>query len=559
MCATLVDQWVRDGLRHAMVAPGSRSTPMALAIAARDELSLDVFHDERSAAFAALGCAASSGVPALVLCTSGTAATHLHGAVVEAHLSRVPMIVVTADRPPELRDVGAAQTIDQTKLFGAAVRWYHDPGVAAHEASHTWRALARNSFDRSLGGDAGPVHLNLPFREPLVAEPDELPDAYLGAREAVPAVLPAVAGTVLRALDAARGVIIAGRGVDDVDAVMEFAARRGWPVLADPRSGCRGAHGAVAAFDGILREPHFAAMHRPEVVLHLGEPPASKVTAQWLAALEVPQVRLTVGEAVIDPSHRITHRMVGPVGQICRSLAGREWSTRPDEAWATEWTAASMAAEAALEAVLEGPDDRTIGWSGLSEPAVARAVSRLDRTVVVASSMPVRDVEWFGAARQQASVWSNRGANGIDGTVATAIGIARAEGRPVVVLLGDVALLHDASSLTALARRDVEVKIVVVDNDGGGIFSFLPQASSLDVSRFEQLFGTPHGTDLELLAASHRLRSVTVDSLTELDGELARPGSACIRVPSDRTANLEVHASLQRAVVDAVAALAADR
>ena len=215
MCATLVDQWVRDGVRHAVVAPGSRSTPMALALAARAELRLDVFHDERSASFAALGSALATGVPVVLLCTSGTAATHFHGAVAEAHLSHVPMLVLTADRPPELRDVGAPQTIDQTKLYGDAVRWFHDPGVPALAAAHTWRSLARHAFERTLGASAGPVHLNLPFREPLVGETGELPESTLG-----PVVVPVPAlslGSLTASLERERGVIVAGRGVEHPD------------------------------------------------------------------------------------------------------------------------------------------------------------------------------------------------------------------------------------------------------------------------------------------------------------------------------------------------------
>lgn len=558
MCATLVDQWIRDGVRHAMVSPGSRSTPMALAMAARHELSLDVFHDERSAGFAALGSAAATGRPALVLCTSGTAATHLHGAVVEAHLSALPMIVLTADRPPELRDVGAPQTIDQTKLYGSVVRWFHDPGVASDEVSGTWRSLARHAYEVSLGINAGPVHLNLPFREPLVADADELPDPVLGEPSGSsldgPMTLPS---SVAACLDRSRGVIIAGRGVDDPSAVMDWAAARGWPVLADPRSGCRGLGGSISAFDGILRDPHFVATHRPEVVLHLGEPPASKVTAQWLAQLDVPQVRVMPTVGVVDPSHVVTHRIVGRIGAVCASAPLLSTNADVDPDWCREWRAAAAAAEAAIEAAIESELASPSGGfvSGLSEPCVARVVSETPGVSVVASSMPIRDVEWFGAAGQRSRVWSNRGANGIDGTVATAIGLARAIAEPVTVLLGDVALLHDASSLTGLAGRDVDVRLVVVDNDGGGIFSFLPQAGVLENERFEQLFGTPHGTDIEGLARAHGIRAVTVRSRVELGEELGRPGPSCIRVVSDRPSNVRVHAALHDAIVEAVSSL----
>ena len=538
MCATFVDQWVRDGVRHAVVAPGSRSTPMALALAARAELRLDVFHDERSAAFAALGSALATGMPVVLLCTSGTAATHFHGAVAEAHLSHVPMLVLTADRPPELRDVGAPQTIDQTKLYGDAVRWFHDPGVPALAAAHTWRSLARHAFERTLGASAGPVHLNLPFREPLVGETGELPESTLG-----PVVVPVPAlslGSLTASLERERGVIVAGRGVDDPAAVAALSAATGWPVLADPRSGCRGIAGAVAAFDALLRHEEFAASHVPEVVVHLGEPPASKVLSQWLALAGGVQVRVQARDTFTDPSHVVTHRITAPVGEFCRRVAG-EVRGSVDRSWFEQWTSLAAQADEVIAGELVGQP--------LIEPTVARILSEQPHRLVVASSMPVRDVEWFGAAAQRATVYSNRGANGIDGTVATAAGIASATGEPVMVLLGDVALLHDASSLTALADRGVDVRIVVVDNDGGGIFSFLPQAASLPTARFEQLFGTPHGTDLLALAAAHRLPAATVTTAADLQAWIDRPGPWLVRVPSTRDANVAEHRRLNDAVV----------
>ncbi|MEX0848519.1 MAG: 2-succinyl-5-enolpyruvyl-6-hydroxy-3-cyclohexene-1-carboxylic-acid synthase [Ilumatobacteraceae bacterium] len=542
-CAALVDQWIRDGVRHALIAPGSRSTPMALAIAARAELRVDVFHDERSASFAALGSAAVSGMPALLLCTSGTAATHFHGAVVEAHLSGLPMLVLTADRPPELRDVGAPQTIDQTKLFGNAVRWFHDPGVPGPEAAGTWRALARHALEATLGIHAGPVHLNLPLREPLVGEPLPLPAPLLGSRAAESAAA-LVPEDWVPILSTARGLIVAGRGTDDPAAVEALSVATGWPVLADPRSGCRGSAVAIAAFDGILRLASFADAHVPDVVVHLGEPPASKVAAQWLAASGAVQVRVSPRAGVIDPSHTITHRFVGVVSSFCTSLAA-SLSIAVDPAWGSAWTVAGSAADAAVGAAVESSVE-------LDEPAVARVLSEVDGFLVVASSMPVRDLEWFGAADQRATVWSNRGANGIDGTVATAIGIAAATGDAVTVLLGDVALLHDSSSLTALAARDVVVRIVVVDNDGGGIFSFLQQAGVLEAERVEQLFGTPHGTDLIALAQAHGLRAHTVRTADDLRQCLGRPGSQLVRVVSERTANVARHAELHAAITASI-------
>lgn len=546
-CATLVDQWVADGVTHAMVSPGSRSTPMALALAAHPAIRLEVFHDERTAGFAALGAGLATGRPALVLCTSGTAAAHFYGAVLEAHLSGVPMIVLTADRPPELRDVGAPQTIDQTKLFGDAVRWFHDPGVPSDEASHTWRSLARRVVSSSSGVRPGPVHVNLPFREPLVAEPYELPPllpGLVGVHRNSTQLEPVVQVLVGQA----RGVIVAGRGIDEPQAVAALSEATGWPVLADARSGCRGLPCAVAASDAILRHDELAASLRPDVVVHLGEPPASKVLNQWLAAAGGVQVRVTEVDTVIDPAHTITHRVLSPVGVFCHSIVAL-LGAPGDASWAHRWGAVSAAADAALADVFAGA-------AADGEPAVARAVSSFTGHVLVASSMPVRDLEWFGSPDQVATVWANRGANGIDGTVATAIGIAAATDEAVVVLLGDVALLHDASSLTALSGRAVDVRIVVVDNDGGGIFSFLPQAASLPGERFEQLFGTPHHTDLVGLAAAHGLPARTVANTTELRAALYEPGSSLVRVASNRAANVRQHELLHAAVIDAVAPFA---
>jgi 2-succinyl-5-enolpyruvyl-6-hydroxy-3-cyclohexene-1-carboxylate synthase len=555
-CATLVDQWVRDGLTHAFVAPGSRSTPMALALAARRDVRVEVFHDERSAAFAALGAGLVSGVPAAVLCTSGTAATHFHAAVVEAHLSGVPMLVLTADRPPELRDVAAPQTIDQTKLFGSVVRWFHDPGVPDDAALPTCRSLARHAWEATIGARPGPVHLNLPFREPLVGRVFDLPDASLGAVAAVSATTRL--GALSMIVDRERGVIVAGAGVDDPVSVLALSAATGWPVFADARSGCRidpalgGAADAVVvtAFDGVLRHEGFADAHTPEVVLAFGEPPASKVLSQWLAAAGAAgatHVRVTPDERFVDPSHVVTHRVVHEIGALCRRLAGELAHPRPDE-WRSRWRDVSDAADHALAAEVVG--------ATLTEPAVARIVGECGDDVVVASSMPVRDLEWFGPPAGGV-VRSNRGANGIDGTVATAIGVAAASGRTQVVLLGDVALLHDQSSLTALRHRAVDVRIVVVDNDGGGIFSFLPQAASLDAAQFEQVFGTPHGTDLVALAAAHGLPCAVVSTPDELRGAVAESGSRIVvaRVSTDRETNVVEHRRLNDAVVAAIDAL----
>jgi 2-succinyl-5-enolpyruvyl-6-hydroxy-3-cyclohexene-1-carboxylate synthase len=538
-CATLVDEWVHHGVRHAVVAPGSRSTPMALAIAGRDEVAVHIVHDERAAAFVALGLGLR-GIPAVLLCTSGTAAANFHPAVVEAGLSDVPMLVVTADRPPELRDVGAPQTIDQTGLYGRSVRWFHDPGVADPAAIGSWRSLARRAVAATANG---PVHLNLPFREPFLGEPGELP-----ARTSVPrppASAPAVAVDDLSDLvRAERGLILAGgRSGVGADDVALLAKATGWPLLADPLSGCRHLAGAVTAFDALLRAEPFATAQRPEVVVRIGRPAASKVLATWIADSGATVVQIG-GPGVIDPDHRAA---VNLPASAAAALAGLASPVAERPGWARAWQLAGERAEQAIDAVLAAE-------TALTEPGVARAVATAvpdGGQLVVASSMPVRDLEWFGGPA--AAAHANRGANGIDGVVSTALGVALG-GATAVALVGDIAFLHDAGALTALVGRAADLRIVVVDNDGGGIFSFLPQASELPGDRFEQLFGTPHGTDVVAVARGHGIAADTVATAAELRSRLALPGPAVTRVATDRIANVATHAALNRAVAAALAA-----
>ena len=568
-CATLVDEWIQLGVRHAVIAPGSRSTPLAIALTARTELTVEVFHDERSASFAALGIGLSTGIPAVLLCTSGTASAHFHAAVIEAHLSAVPMLVCTADRPPELRDVGAAQTIDQTKLYGDVVRWFHDPGVAASAAADTWRSTAAHALASTIGVWPGPVHLNLSFREPLIGSPARLPPrrhrgrASLGAAPA-----PDLADLCeLGELVAGRsGVIVAGRGCGDPFAVAELAAALGWPVLADVRSGLRtgvAAHTrvSVTAFDDILRSTHFTAAHRPTVVLRLGEPPASKVLGQWLSRLDAVQVHVSALPTWTDPDGHIDRHLTADVTAVCTALADTalaDTGSAAPAAWLEAWLAAEETAQRAIDMALASAATGSIAGSRseLVEPAVARTLGRsvpAGSNLVVSSSMPIRDVEWYANCVGDATVFANRGANGIDGVVATAAGIALGTGTPTFLLIGDVALLHDSSSLTALVGRPIDLRIVLVDNDGGGIFSFLPQAESLAADRFETLFGTPHGVDLAALAAAHALPVAEPTTVAELVAALGEVGTRLVLIRSDRARNVAVHDEIHRFVAEALA------
>ena len=517
---------------------------MALALVSCPDIQMHVFHDERSASFAALGVALATGVPAALLCTSGTAATHFHAAVVEAHQSGVPMVVLTADRPPELHGVGAPQTIEQTDLYGVAARWFHDPGVPVDDQRSTWRSIASDAWTHAVGDRPGPVHLNLPFREPLVGQIGALPDA-------APIELrspPLVEVTDLLALVAtSRGLIVAGNGVDDPRLVQELANATGWPIVADPLSGCQMLESAVARFDALLRHPEFGKVHRPAVVLQLGMPPASKVFAQWLAASEAKHVAVSPVGLVSDPNLVGSQQVHASIGALCSSLAAEVTQPR-DPGWVDQWIGADRVARQVLDNALAS--ERT-----LSEPGVARAVTTgipAGGHLVVASSMPIRDVEWFGTPRSDITVHSNRGANGIDGVVATAIGVAIGSGAATTVLLGDVAFCHDMSSLTALHARGLHLTIVVTDNDGGAIFSFLPQATTLPADVFEQVFGTPHGTDIVEVARAFGLRSYTAETADELGAAFDESDTCVVRVASNRKDNVDAHAELNDAVVAAL-------
>ena len=526
--ATLVDEWVRAGVTDAVVAPGSRSAPLALALATHPGVRVEVLLDERSAGFFALGRGLATGRPAVVVTTSGTAAVELHPAVVEAAHARVPLLAVTADRPPELHGVGAPQTIDQAGLFGAAPVWSADPGVARAATAYTWRSLGARAAAEAL---AGPVHLNLPFVEPLVGEAGPLPAARSGGRpwHEVRAAAPQ------REFDLRghrRGVVVAGRGARGVEA---FAAA-GWPVLADPLSGWRvPATTTVAAFDALLRHRRFAAGREPDVIVRLGAPPASKALAAWLATQTCEQ--LAVG-GWLDPDRTATTVVAG---RACFRLE------LPDPHWTTGWAKAEAAAQDAIDEVLADHTEPT-------EPDVARQVAAClpsGSKLFVSSSMPVRDVEWFARPRTGLRVLANRGASGIDGVTSTALGAGA-----TAALVGDLAYLHDLGGLLAAARRDADCALVVVDNDGGGIFSFLPQAAALATERFEWLFGTPHGLDLGAITRACGLPvdepSAAVDVGPAVVAAVAAGGVRVVLVRTERATNVAVHAELQAAVAAAL-------
>jgi 2-succinyl-5-enolpyruvyl-6-hydroxy-3-cyclohexene-1-carboxylate synthase len=616
-CAVLCDEWVRAGVTDAVVAPGSRSTPMVAALDAEDRIRVTVVLDERSAGFTALGMGLATGRPAVVVTTSGTASVELHPAVVEAAQALVPMIAVTTDRPPELHHVGAPQTVEQGGLFGGSPRWSVDPGVPEAESAPSWRSLAARSVAEATGSPAGPgpVHINLPFREPLLghaagfAAPEGRPGDAPWHRARPAGTGRPDAGIVDLLVSAAgrRGLIVAGHGAarpgsgasggeggaGGADAVTRLAAVLGWPVIADPRSACRvPSPWVVSAADALLRIPDFAA-ERPDVVLRLGAPPASKVLSQWLAALpaDVPQVLADPWGRWADPERTAALLARADGADLLAALAGavpdgtaagvpgaRAAATLgpapaptgpapgPAEVAPGGWTARWMVAEAAARRAIDGLLAAGAPLE-LSEPAVAQSVvaaaAAHGGTVLASSSMPVRDVEWY-APPSSARVLANRGANGIDGVVSTALGVAAAgPDRPVVALVGDLAFLYDAGAMLWAGTRPGSLTIVVVDNDGGGIFSFLPQAKALPGPRFERYWGTPHGLDLTSLAGAYGVPAERAATRRDLERVLAAgvgaPGVRVVVVPSGRADNVAAHDRIHAAVTEAVTAAGSGR
>ena len=554
-CATLVDEWVRLGVAHAVVSPGSRSTPMAIALASNSKIALHVFHDERSASFAALGIGLQSGSPAVLLCTSGTAAAQFFAAVIEANYAHVPLLVCTADRPPELQGVGAPQTINQTNLYGTFVRKFIDVGLADDAKSSKWRTIARDAFSATVGVNRGPCHVNLPFREPLVGVAGSLPvaDSHSPVRMSADVATASERKKLSLALRAERGIIIAGNGIDQPRFILELAAKLKWPVVADPRSNCRVApessHGAMVSScaDVVLRHQPSAESLKPTVVLRIGDPPVSKVVNQWLAQCGAEHIAVTQQPSLVDPDKVVTTHIVGSFNELFMEMS-RGADSRSETEWIGAWKRCEKNARTAL-------DEELSRQTQLTEPLCAVTVSEAiaaGTNLVVSSSMPVRDLEWFAPPRDGVRVLSNRGVNGIDGVVSTAVGVALSSKSPTALLIGDIAMLHDSNGLLNLIRRDAQLKIIVIDNEGGGIFSFLPQAQAMEGDQFEQLFGTPHSVDFAALAKTHGIAFTWVATEGELRRELGNPATAMIGVRTDRSKNVDDHNALYSAVAAAL-------
>ena len=558
----LVDEWARAGVREAVLAPGSRSAPLALALASDDRIRLSVFLDERSASFFALGAAKASGRPVVVLCTSGTAAANFHPAVLEAWHARTPLIVCTADRPPELRDTGAGQAVDQIKLYGAAVRWFAEVGVPEDVpgAGRYWRSVAARSCAGALGPPAGPVHLNLAYREPLIPTGAPLVDAEgrpggapwtSTASRARPPHPHDVADVTALVDGARRGVLVAGWGSGlTAETACRFARAAGWPVLADAVSGVRSGPPAVSTYDPLLRSEDFAASTVPDAVVHVGGPLTNKAATRWLDG--VPRVIVDPDGAWLDPNRSAERRVAADCDLLLQAVAEDICWRGPGAPWLTRWLDVDATARRTLDGLLDSWDEP---FEGRVVRDVAAALPH-GSALVVGSSMPVRDAESFVAPRDGVRWVCNRGVNGIDGFVSTVLGVAAAhDGGPVVGMLGDLTLLHDAGGLLWARDRDLDATLVVLDNEGGGIFSFLPQAGL--PQHFETLFGTPHGLDLLAVAGAYGVPGVRVGAAGEVvpavEEAMSAGGVRLVVVPTDRAANVARHREVWAAVASATA------
>ena len=549
LASAFAEELARSGVSRAVVSPGSRSTPLAVALWRQPGIEVTIAIDERSGSFFALGAAQASGEPVVLLCTSGTAAANFHPAVAEADLSSVPLIVLTADRPPELRDIGAGQTIDQVKLYGSSVRWFSEVGT--HDADDQglihFRSTACRAYAAATGDPRpGPVHLNISWRDPLspVPVPESVTAESVLALEGrgdaplnrvlngTPWVSSATLEAITRRIDAAeRILVVAGRQRSQTlaEPLSRIAARCGAPVIAEPTSQLRyGSHdrsGVVTTYDHIAKEQ--PAGLAPDLVIRFGEMPTSKPLRIWLSSLE------DLEQIVIDPLFTF-NEPTRTAGLIVRSepehlihLLEDRIEPPTDRYFLDSWLEAERLASAGIEADLEDEPGLT---AGLVHRALADCLQDGD-VVYTASSMAIRDQEAFlPGSGIEALFLANRGANGIDGLVASGIGASAATGRPVTIITGDLGFQHDVGSLSLVGRDGPPVRIVVLNNNGGAIFSRLPQKQTLGEEEFEALMSTPGGMDVKAAAGLFGLDHRLVDDLAGLPAALAA-GTGIIEIP----------------------------
>lgn len=564
--SVLVETLVRANVGQAVVSPGSRSTPLTMALARHPGLEAIPVLDERSAGFFALGLAKQTQRPVALVCTSGTAAANYLPAVVEAHETGVPLLVITADRPPELRACASGQTIDQQKLYGGYVNFHHELSVPEADLSRLryLRQTVLHACERTQGPVAGPVHLNAPFRDPLAPVDDggatagwarpvdwelffaHMPPACAGTMEQaswIPTLVPEVHGLIVV------GPEVYGLPEGYVQEVGEIACKLGWPVVTDGLSPVRNFGAAVphvvTTADTLLRNTAVAERLVPEVVLCIGGWPTSKVLRAWLEAADPRIFLFSRRRDNRDALHGRTQHCTG-LGALAQALPEATEAIGYERLWARF----EQKARAAL-------DERLREEPGMFEPKAAWLLAQhlpLETPVFVANSMPVRDVEYFWPPNdRRARPFVNRGANGIDGTLSTALGVAHAAGRPAVLLTGDLALLHDTNGFLLRPKFRGSLTIVLIDNHGGGIFEHLPVAGF--EPPFEEFFATPQQVDFAQLCAAHGVEHVSVRDWAQFVALISALPAAGIRVLHLKTDRKVDAAKRKRHFVEVAAAL----
>ncbi len=548
-CSVLVETLARLGVRHAVISPGSRSTPLTFALTRHPDITAVPVLDERSAAFFALGIAKREGRPAVLVCTSGTAGANYFPAVIEAQESGVPLLVITADRPPEMRACASGQTIDQQQLYGAHVNFFHE--LAVPETSEAMlrylRQTVMHAFSRTLQ-PAGPVHLNAPFRDPL--PPTD--DGGVAAEAVVPinwdhffrqverTEPPVVDVSLPPFLTDVHGVIVAGPAQPTdpeayTAAVAEIAKSLGWPVLADGLSPLRHRAEAipqlVTTYDTILRNPGAAERLKPETILCLGGWPTSKVLRAWLDSASAPTLLVSDRPDNRDALHGRTRQVAISLSKLASQLPIASETNGYTRMWSEYETQARGKIEAKFFTMKEL-------FEGKAAWLLARHLPN-ETPLFVANSMPIRDLEYFVAPGQRAlQPLCNRGANGIDGTLSTALGVAHDAGRPAVLLTGDLALLHDTNGFLLGPKLRGGLTIILINNNGGGIFGHLPVAQ-FDPP-FEEYFATPQNIDFAKLAATYGVEHVLVRDwphFRELISALPDTGIRILELKTDRRAD----------------------
>lgn len=550
---TLVAALIAAGVRHVCITPGSRSTPLTIAFARAEGIRCWLHLDERSSSFFALGLAKATCEPVALVCTSGTAAANFLPAVVEANLTRVPLIVLTADRPARLRDIGADQTIDQSAMFGSNVRWARDLPAASGGADEQafYEACGVRAVRQSIAPHPGPVHLNVAFDEPLISPPNATPVDQHRLKASPAPSRPGTPGPstgdvehVARLLAGTRRPIIVGgpesAGLPAAE-IMALAGAIGAPVFADALSGLRtGSHdltNVLTAYDALVRDQRAKGL-APDAVIRFGAPPTSKSLNQYLAGLtSTVQVLCDGWASWRDPSATASAVVTGDPAATALMLAER-LILQADDTWARSWTSRDRKAAAAMR-------EQSRGFQATFEGRVfveLQDALEAGSTVFVGNSMPVRDLDSFAdASPKPLQFLANRGANGIDGVVSTALGVAAVTGRPTILVIGDLSFYHDMNGLWAAARHGIDLTIVLVNNNGGGIFHYLPQAAHPDI--FEEWFATPGNVEFGRAALMYGGQYVVVENWDEFRVHIAAPvrGLRVLEVRTEREANVHMH------------------